>query len=328
MDQLELIAVVGQQRTGSTVLRTFIANALGCPDLGEVFYGQTDFKANYWGFVLEQAQQQPTSIIPTSWYGNWDSFVAYQSRRLQASQFVFDHKIEYFPSTLLTDQGGTWFFYRTSNVKFVFLERDNLAAQLASRLKAETTSDWGWLDGNLDEAKRNEFALKFEKRAQRDDELRSPGETVAASAPLERISVDVDFFERELKRLDDLNQWAKNYLTRYAPLLLSYEELFDAEANFSSAATKKIADFLGIDVERIDRRPFLKKQAPESFLSFFENSDELIERFQGTKYQWMFSSCCPSPSSTALTAQRHDLALRPQRMSASSIEQSADDVSS
>jgi hypothetical protein len=73
-------------------------------------------------------------------------------------------------------------------------------------------------------------------------------------------------------------------------LFLTYEELFDAEKNFSDEVAKKIGEFLGVDTGGTSKRPYLIKQAPESYLTFFKNKDELIRRFRGTKYEWMFAS--------------------------------------
>jgi LPS sulfotransferase NodH len=285
MTDCQLVAVVGQQRTGSTVLRTFIANALGCPDLGEVFHGLTELETSYWGFVLDEARREPTSILPTSWYNNWEKFIDYQSRRLRASRFVFDHKVEYFTSTLLTNQGGSWIFYRVDNVKFIFLERKNLAAQLASRLKAEATNDWVQVDECLPLEKKKIWNKRYERRSRPAAPLKPP-----TIRPLAKIPVDVDFFESEIKRIDELTQWGKEYLARYRPLCVAYEDLFDADGDFSIEATTMIGGFLGVDLQGAARRPFLVKQSHKSFLTFLENSEELRRRFRGSKYEWMFVS--------------------------------------
>ncbi len=159
------IAVVGQQRTGTTALRQCLGTAPGYFDLGEIFsIHATELQVSWWGWLAQQAAAAPVSVCPTSWQDGWADYLSAQREQSGARHFVFDLKAEFMGNTLLSNEDGPWFFFRTDDVVFVHIERKNLVAQIVSRLRAESTREWAWRDSEADATMKARHSRSFERR--------------------------------------------------------------------------------------------------------------------------------------------------------------------
>ena len=150
-----------------------------------------------------------------------------------------------------------YFFFGVSNFKFIYLERENTAAQVVSRMRAETTGDWG-------------VPIEYE---------------IPIRAPF-RIEPSVLKAQIDSMRLS--NRFALEVIGRFKPLMLTYEGLFEADGAFSENVLRDVAKISELDPTQLKRSPLLKKQAGPSFLDQVENKDEIIEYFRGTSYESMF----------------------------------------
>jgi hypothetical protein len=186
-------------------------------------------------------------------------------------------------------------------VRFVYIERKNIAAQLVSRLKAEATNDWGWRNRAVSDIQLARHHARFRRRGESDLEARAreadptldrlvadlieEARAVLRNAP---IFVDPDRFAAELDKITELNAWGLRQLAPYQPTILYYENLFESSGRFHPKTLQRLGEVAEVDVRDFAEQPFLLKQAPDDFLEGVANRSELIRRFRGTKYAWMF----------------------------------------
>jgi hypothetical protein len=192
---------------------------------------------------------------------------------------------------------------------------------LVSRCKAEASDDWGWLNGAVSETQLARHHARFQRREVGAPDLASAsskpegspdpgprdspaaptfhddGESAAieTAAPVAKsnsdIHIDPEYFAAELARIHEFNAWGLRRLAPYRPHIFYYEDLFEKSRGFHPRALHRLSEIAEVAIDDFAREPLTLKQAPDDFLEGVANRGQLIRRFRGTKYAWMFPFC-------------------------------------
>jgi hypothetical protein len=300
-----LFPVVCQQRTGSSVLRQFMASAKAAFDLGEIFHSGEKGVANFWRFIYEMCIDDYSALAPSNWHDMWQSYIARQMRQLKFQFAVFDLKVEVFNSTILSTPTGEWFFFPTVDMGFVFLERKNIAAQAISLLKAQKTNEWARLNPN---APRHLIARRKALWAEERPSAIPPGYLrtkatdglstgrLGCNAENATVTSIVDLIIppeevlHEIDRINEYNVWARRIMSKYEHSHIYYEDLFEIDGRFSEEAVAKISTIMKVPSTELTREPIFAKQADADLLANIINRDEILHRLSGTIYESMLAT--------------------------------------
>ena len=269
-----LIAVIGRQRSGTTVLRQFIGSAEGSFDLGEVFHSNTARTLSFWGFLHGIGAANPTYRFPLHWKDAWDSFIHRQSTDLAADVLAFDVKVEYFPLVLRTDGDTTDFFFNSADIDYIWLKRNNTAAQAISRHVAAATGIWSDTDPDADP---DRLARRYAIWGGQPTSSRNTGD----------ISINPDDLIHEICTVQRQDVAIDRILGHKFALRLTYEEMFDAAGRFRSGVVDSVATLTGLAPDNFDRRPILRQQRQHGILDGIANAGDIVTKFAGTGYEWM-----------------------------------------
>ncbi len=274
MVEPKLVAVIGRQRSGTTVLRQFIGSSSRSFDIGEVFHGLTDRKTSFWGFLHARASVNEAYRFPFNWHTAWKDFIRHQSELFPFQVMAFDVKIEYFPVVLRTDGVNTGFFFDDPTITYVYLQRRNTAAQIISRHVAAATNVWSQTDPDGG-------AERLWRRYQ------IWGGAPAPAVPPRGLAIDPGEVLREIAAVRRQDEAMENFLGHKFSLRLAYEDLFDASGKFADQVAARIAQVTDIPVADFDRRPILLKQRTNGIFHGIGNAAEIASAFKGTGYEWM-----------------------------------------
>ncbi len=261
-------------------------------DLGEIFYGDSRIRTNFWGFLARKARSSPDIVCPHYWYNAWEDYVQEQYNEIGHKIFVFDLKIDYFRYVLSHHSSAQYapewlFFFDTSTIKFIYLERRNVAAQIFSRMRAERTGEWGvFADGMTSESLQRLIYVKYPP-SERIVENSIPSSLQSVNFS-KKIHIDIPSFELQLQRMAQSNQFGLSCIERYNPLKLFYEEIFDIAGAFNEKMMRNLSQYLNIDLNTACLKPILKKQIEHSFINEIENRDEVVRYFSATPFAAMF----------------------------------------
>jgi len=272
-----LIAVIGRQRSGTTVLRQFIGSAERSFDLGEVFHANTARKLSFWGFVHDMAAADPKFRFPLRWPDAWDAFIDRTSTERAADVLVFDVKVEYFPIILRTDGDATGFFFDHASVSYIWLRRRNTAAQVISRHVAAKSGIWSETDPD---ARPGLLERRYAIWGGQADTNRCAGD----------ILIDPEDIMREINVVERQDETIDRMLGDKFDLRLTYEELFDTSGNFDTKVVESVAALTGLEAGDFERRPVLRRQRRRSVLDGIGNARDIVTRFAGTGHEWMLNA--------------------------------------
>jgi hypothetical protein len=269
-----LIAVIGRQRSGTTVLRQFIGSSRRSFDIGEVFHASTERDTSFWGFLHKKASTNTAYRFPLAWIEAWKQFIEYQSELFPSEVFTFDAKVEYFPIVLRTNGIATNFFFDDPSIAYVYLRRRNTASQIISRHVAAATNLWSQTDPHSDP----------DRLWRRYQIWGGAGEP---AVPLDGLTIDPRELLREIAAVHQEDDAIDRMLSHKFSLRLTYEDLFDRSGAFTEEVTTQIAQLSGVPFVEFDRRPILLKQRKDGALHGVKNAAEILSSFKGTSYQWM-----------------------------------------
>jgi LPS sulfotransferase NodH len=274
MAKPRLIAVVGRQRSGTTVLRQFIGSSSHSFDLGEVFHGLTERKTSFWGFLHSLASGNETFRYPLRWADAWRQFIEHQASDFPFDVFTFDVKVEYFPLILRTNGMSTNFFFDDPAISYVYLHRRNTAAQIISRHVAAATNAWSQTDPDGD-------AERLWRRHQ------IWGGAPAPATPLEELALEPGELLQEIAAVRQQDDAIDRLLGHKFTLRLTYENLFDPSGSFAEDVALQVAQISGIPVTEFDRRPILLKQRADGIVSGIANAEVIASSLKAAGYGWM-----------------------------------------
>ena len=271
-----LVAVIGRQRSGTSVLRQFIGSSSRSCDIGEVFHGLTDRTASFWGFLHARALVNETYRFPPNWILAWQEFIETLSESMAFEVFTFDVKKEYFPIVLRTNGVRADFFFDSPGIAYIHLRRRNTARQVISRYVAAATNVWSQTnpEGDIE-------------RLQWHSQIRG---TPPPPRPIEGLTIDPAALLREIDVMHEEDEGIENLLGHKFALRLTYEELFDEAGNFTETVAAKISGITGIEETEFQKRPILLKLRQAGVLEGIENAEEIISAFRGTGYEWMLNT--------------------------------------
>lgn len=279
MSKPRLIAVIGRQRSGTTVLRQFIGSSRRSFDLGEVFHALTNREASFWGFLHERAAADQAYRFPFHWREAWQEFIQHQRERLSAEVLAFDLKIEYFPIVLRTDGMTASFFFDSPDITYIRLHRRNTAALVISRLMAAATNVWAVTAEHADP-----------------ERLRRHYQTWGGAPGPERspagMTIDPEALRPEMEAIRQQDDAIDRLLGDRFALRVAYEDLFDADGDIASSVAEQIAEACGMPACELDRKPILKRQRAKGVLTDIVNARDIVAAFRGTTYEWMVTDIC------------------------------------
>ena len=270
-----LLAVIGRQRSGSSVLRHFIGSSTRSRDLGEVFHGLTDRKMSFWGFLHTRASADAVYRYPGNWILAWQEFIEQQSDELARQVLSFDVKKEYFQLVLRTNGAEADFFFASPETKFIHLRRRNTAAQVISRHIAAATNVWSRPDPAGDVERLSWYS----------------GLRGAPPPPrsVPDLTIDPAALLREVEAIHEEDRGIEELVGHKFSLRLDYEDLFDESGNFAAAVTAQISGITGIDETEFQRRPLLLRQRKMGVLDGIANAADIVAAFRRTKHEWMLT---------------------------------------
>ena len=275
------IAIIGRQRSGTTVFRQLVGSSDNSFDLGEVFHTRVDLATNFWGFLFSMARDDQSCMHPSNWKFAWDAFIAEQHTAFSADVLVFDLKFEYFPLTFRHYGREARFFFEDPHTFYIYLRRLNTAAQIiSSRLASETHK---WLEINHENPR---AALRIGKILIKKIPDSEDIETIHPD--IETIHIDPDILIDEIQAIQQEDESFIGLISSHLDVVcIEYESLFDESGNFNMSVIEKISEISGIEPGAFSKVPALKRQSTGNCLEKISNRDEIKNRFSGTKFEWM-----------------------------------------
>jgi hypothetical protein len=256
----DLIFIVGRQRSGTTVLREFLC-AHGAYDADEVFHGDLSRPDRFYNFVLEHIKVDPSAVNPARHPALFDKFIERLRAKSRGAPVAIDLKYFAFNAMptrddLLGRRPYTVQYMQRANAHVLHVVRRNKLRIHVSEEIAKLTSRWS--------AQRQDQLPKHKPRL-----LLDPRLTLKRVAELHKE-------EETARKLLAACQDCREFV---------YEEMFDAEGNFT-LAVGEIAKAI-LDVARIDRRPPNLRMNPEPLSELVENYEEVRSEFAATPFGWM-----------------------------------------
>lgn len=254
---MRVVAVIGTARSGTTVLRQTIGSSRHSFDLGEVFHGQTERDASFFGYVHALGNEEAIYKSPQYWDKAWDRFCQEKSCRLSAKVLCVDAKVEYFP---YISRGETLFFHN-ERTSYVGLERQNIVAQTLSFLSALASNTWSKIKPQADQVLVERFQQVLGVAVANND--RQP------------LALDPQQFSSRLVQFENLRTRQRVFCNRLGCQILRYEDLFDSDGTISGEAIHAISTVTDLPATDFQREPILEKQGYHEFLERISNLDEL-----------------------------------------------------
>ena len=159
----------------------------------------------------------------------------------KADVLLFDIKVDVVPYITFVNafDSNPSFFFPAENLRFVYLERKNIVAQVISRKIAEKNGVWGVVNSQLDVHRRSQFYRQFGTDPSSYSRL-TPLDVEYRGMSLNKITIDVDSFEFELLFVEKNRDLIMKSLHNVPFLQLYYEELFDLSGRFGNGVQNKL----------------------------------------------------------------------------------------
>lgn len=258
---LDLIFIVGRQRSGTTVLRNLL-EAGGALNLDEIMHGEPHPEhERFYEYVASRCAKDPRLVHPQHHRQLFRDFIAKKREEAGGRSLAIDAK--YFGLNMIPgffEVNATMPFLvgymRNHNAHVVHLIRHNKLRILVSEAIAKQTGIW---------SAQNEGNLPKEKQQV----------TLDPKEILQQI-------QRHIATSDRVREMLKGQHTAHE---LSYEKMFDADGSFTKDVADLAAKLLGID--EIDRQPAALRMNPEPLSALIQNYDELASGLADTPHAWM-----------------------------------------
>lgn len=264
------IFVIGRQRSGTTVFRSFLSSNARFADVGEILHnrflrGQARASDEmFYRYLHDLLPANPEWLHPGHHLRLLGEFLRQLEEKYAGRYVVADVKYNLLYMITRSDVYG-----RNRPALFEILKADNHPV--------------------VHIARRNKLRLIVsEKLANATGQWSAP---VGGAAPVKAtVSIKADHIADVIKREIEAENHIAN-LFRQLPRVatLYYEDLFDEGAHFAPAVGLEIGKLLSEELE-FSLAPKLVKQNPESLEQIIENYGEVRSKLTGTPFEWMLQA--------------------------------------
>lgn len=256
----DLVFIVGRQRSGTTVLRQLLVGA-GALDCDEIFHGNLARPHRFYAFLATRAADNPSLVHPQHHQSLFQEYIAGMRGVAAGRKLAMD--VKYFGLNLIPareDVDGkrpfvAQFMNRTGAHVIHIVRRNKLRVYVSEEM-SKATGKW------------------------------SAGKAEHLLAEKPRLTLDPDKVRKMIRKLVGLDERVAQQLEGLPGLAsLVYEDMFDAEGNFSKR-TMRVARTC-MDGAPIDRTPSNLRMNPEPLSDLLANYDEVAAALADTKHGWM-----------------------------------------
>lgn len=255
-------AIIGTQRTGTTVLRSIIDSHPDTYCYGEVFYSRHAHQEDCFYYYLKERVREDINYCVPSRDRNEILLRGYLDRLAELSEYqkrvVFDCKYDFLCGALETgmrkpsQEPFLASKFREFGVSVIHLTRKNTLAIYVSSLLSMKNRKWATSDPE---------SLKV----------------TSVHVPTDGLLKRLEGREIEMKEMDTILSKNMNILR------LSYEDLFDGDA-VDDDALVSISRHLELP-DKFSRTTKLKKMAPPLHIAI-ENIKDVEDTLRGSGYEW------------------------------------------
>jgi LPS sulfotransferase NodH len=270
----DLVAIIGNARSGTTAFGHAIAAATGATYLGEIFHAvrgpQDDAEyekyliqpwTNFFSFKESVVREFPALVYPSEENQRilWRLFLHRVRERAQTRKLIIDIKYNslHHLNFVWQDPAGTpgqLKILRGDNVPIFHLVRNDLFAQAVSIQRAQLTGQWHF---------------------------------VASGPPpeIDKIKIDPEAAARFMQISAAGRQFVAASLRSYKPALeVVYENLFDDEGRLTQATRRRVGDVLGTELKQ-ETELKLRKILSQPLDALISNKDEILTHFKGHRFE-------------------------------------------
>lgn len=264
LSQSKFIIVAGRQRSGTTVFRKFLETSPELTDIGEIFHSRlSKSRARYYSYYLRRIQETPALLPAGNDHTIFSDFIEQLKTVRPKKRKILDVKYNAWDVVRYYDHEGRFpsflpKFVHEHKIPVIHMVRRNKLRLILSRELAQLTNQWS---------------------AKTPESLKTPTKKVAL--PAKSLVAAIEQEIRESERFDRMI-----HELGCPGLKLYYEELFDADGNFSEAVETSCRDLLG-DTFRPNRIPQLLKQNNRTIAETISNEAKVREALAPTGHAWM-----------------------------------------
>jgi hypothetical protein len=249
----QICFVIGRPRSGTTVFKDMLKTHPALFSLGEIF-NETN-ERSYFHFLQDRIRADAAEALPSRAIANfghylqWCSEIA-RARKARTRTLVLD--VKYDQAHLLCEPWWNmgalpriFFLIRERGWKVIDIHRKNVMGLVVS----------------------NQIAIKT--KIYHSTNL-PPGESQAA-----KVHIDPQRLAREVATTEGAYRRVAEHFgdyRKYLPVL--YEEMFEANGEFSADVLSQVSQFLGVD-NKFDPKPKLAKLLENDVFSHIENAAEI-----------------------------------------------------
>jgi|SRR5580692_9434271 hypothetical protein len=251
----EFCFVIGLPRSGTTVFKDMLQTHPLVFNMGEVFSEPNG--RSYFHFLQKLVDADRDALFPSRAERNFIGYLEWCREQAQANRpgskiIVLD--VKYDQTQLLVDPWRSL----GSLPRIFSLMRDR---------------SWRVIDIHrneiLDQIVSNRVAIKT-KIYHSDKQTRAEGAMV-------KVRLDPKQLRREINwALNSYHAVSQHFKDYDGYMMVSYEEMFDADGDFSASLTENLSAFLGLE-NKFDRKPKLVKLLDSNVYSHIENDIEIRE---------------------------------------------------
>jgi len=256
----DLIFIIGRQRSGTTVLRKLL-HQHGAVDCGEIFHGDFTREGNFYAYLLERIETEPSLVHP---HRHAQVFAEYVEKlRADANGAKIAMDVKYFalhliplPKIGIDTIPFILRFIRRQQASVLHLIRRNKLRVLVSAKLSRETDHW--------EQERQDGP--FENK---------PKISIHPKQAIRKIANMQEKDEMVEKLLANMPNCSRIY----------YENMFSPDGNFSEETLKIVKPIMGLDAT--SNVPEHIRMNPEPLEMLVENYADIRRELMNSSYRWM-----------------------------------------
>lgn len=259
----DLIFVIGRQRSGTTVFRQLLVNH-GAMNADEILHGDLSRPHRFYAFVRERMKQNPSLLHPMKHPPLFQPYIDQLRVAAKGAPIVLD--LKYFAINLIPSPEDVaarrpfilQYIAQTQSNVFHITRRNKLRVLVSERI-AVATGAWS---------------------------AQHPHQLPPDRQPLH---LEIDTITRWLDRMAREDQSARQIVASLPKCReLVYEEMFEANGNFTDEVAALAAAALGRD--SVNATPTNLRMNPEPLPELLTNYDEIAGALHGTHNAWMLTA--------------------------------------